>query len=304
MNSVRIETVEERIRNMESGESLLVYYGVGLMRNLMSRLSRQSENSGKERTTTFTCTHCEQPVWQSDSKSRRINTCKCLTAIFSPPYTILSAKQWTQWGSQGSLYDRPTQVFHIQPAEDQADDLIRGRLDPNKHSGINQDHTNKRCWCAFCEQGDQEVAGAYPWYSSGSKLEGLSILGQGGAEKLICIYNLCAFCATAMEDQREPFHSRMTDRIQLNLLRKYPSLQSKVPSSRVGFLELQMGCDFFSSKMNSNLMSRDAQFSVPSCYRITRPFAFNGKRSNGRTKSFNLGRGTKPNRGRRGKNGR
>jgi hypothetical protein len=112
-----------------------------------------------------------------------------------------------------------------------------------------------------------------------------------GAEKLICIYNLCAFCATAMEHQREPFHSRMTDRIQLNLLRKYPSLQSKVPSSRVGFLELQFGCDFFSSKMNSNLMSRDAQFSIPSCYCITGRFAFNGKRSNGRTKSFNLGRG-------------
>ena len=303
MNSARLETVQERIRNMEPGESLLVYYAVGLRSNLLSRLSRQSENTGSEKTTIFSCTHCEEPVWQSDSKSRRINTCKCLAAIFSPPYTILSRKQWTQWGSQGALYDRPTQIFRVQDEEDRADDLIRRDLDPKNHAGINQDHANKRCWCAFCEQGDQKVAVAYPWYSSGSELEGASIAAQGGAENLICIYNLCEFCATAMEHQREPFHSRMTDRIQLNLLRKYPSLQGKVPSSKVGLLELQIGCDLFSSKMNSNVMSRDAQFSMPSCS-TTRPFAFNGKRSKRRTNGFNSGRAIRPNRRRRGKNGR
>jgi hypothetical protein len=297
INSVRLETVQELIRKMEPGESLLVYYGVGLTSNLMSRLSRQSENIGKEKIPAFTCTHCEQPVWQSDSKSRRINTCKCLAAIFSPPYRILSAKQWTLWGSQGAFYDGPTQICHIQQDEDRADELVRRRLDPMNRA-INQDH-NKRCWCAFCRQGDQEVAVAYPWYSSGSKLEKPSMPAQGGAEKLICIYNLCKFCATAMEHGRELFRFRMTDRIQLNLLQKYPSLQSKVPSSRVGLLELQLGCDFFTSKMNSNVMSRDAQFSIPSCYCTTRPFAFYGKRSNGRSNGFNQGRATKPNRRRR-----
>src|SRR5271169_5295283 len=85
MNPVRLETVQERIRNMKPGESLLVYHRADL-----SDLLRQSENAGKERKTTFVCTRCGRPVWQSDSNSRRICTCKCLTAIFSPPYKILS----------------------------------------------------------------------------------------------------------------------------------------------------------------------------------------------------------------------
>ena len=304
MNSIRVEIVQERIRNMEPGESLLLYYRVGLTSNLMSRLSRLSENTPKEKKQTFTCMHCGQPVWQSDSKSRRINSCECLTAIFSPPYTILSPEQWTQWGSQPALYDRPTQVLHVQHEDDRADNLIPPPLDFSDHPAINQDHANKRCWCAFCEQADQEVAVVYGWYSSGSKLHCPFILPEGNGEKLICIYNLCEFCATAMEYRAESFHSRMTDRIQLNLLRKYPTLQSKVPSSTLPLLELQIGYDLFTSKMKPNFISRDAKFFKPNCYYTAKPFAFNAKRLNGRTKGVSVGRATKANRRHRGKNGR
>jgi hypothetical protein len=297
MNPVRLETVQERIRNMKPGESLLVYHRADL-----SDLLRQSENTGKERKTTFVCTRCGRPVWQSDSNSRRICTCKCLTAIFSPPYKILSAKQWTQWSSRGADSDCSIQIFHIQGDADRAGDLVRRRLDPTNRA-INQDG-NERCWCAFCKQRDQEVAVANPWFSRGSKLEEPSMLAQEGVEELVCTYNLCKFCATAMEHGRGSFRSRMADRIQLNLLQKYPSLQSKVPSSRIGFLELQTGCDFLSSNMTSNVKSSDSQCSRPNCFSTTRPFAFYGKRSNGRSNGFNRGRATKPNRRRRGNNGR
>ena len=185
--------------------------------------------------------------------------------------------------------------------QDQAGERVRWGLHPTDRA-IKQDE-NKRCWCAFCEQGDQEVGVVNPWYFSGALQEPCR-LAQEGADELICSYSLCKVCATAMEHGRGSFRSRMADRIQLNLLQKYPSLQSKVPSSRIGFLELQTGWDFLSSNMTSNVKSSDSECSRLNCYSTTRPFAFYGKRSNGRSNGFNRGRATKPNRRRHGNNGR
>ena len=181
--SIRLEVVKNRITNMEPGERLLLCYGPGQKTNLISRLSNLSHqikiHSAKEQhpknSAAITCTHCQQTVWQSHAINRRINTCDCLTAIFSPPYVELSSKEWTQctqWSSQSALQDGPTQILRIRDhhdyAEDQADESPVG-LDPN-HPPINQNQINTQlCRCAFCELPDQEAAVTYPWYRTASQ---------------------------------------------------------------------------------------------------------------------------------------
>ena len=149
VRNVRLETVHTRIKNMEPGERLLVYSEQSLKTALMSRLSRISEkikiSLPQKNTVPFTCPHCDQNVRQSHSNDRRINTCSCLTAIFSPPYTDLCAKEWKQWGSLKALH---TQIIHIQDLHDPADNpviaAVYQAVDPAEHPAINTDPANNR----------------------------------------------------------------------------------------------------------------------------------------------------------------
>lgn len=271
--SIRLEVVKNRITNMEPGERLLLYYGPGQKTNLISRLSNLSHqikiHSPKEQhpknSAAITCTHCQQTVWQSHAINRRINTCDCLTAIFSPPYVELSSKEWTQctqWSSQSALQDRPTQILRIRDhhdyAEDQADESPVG-LDPN-HPPINQNQINTQlCRCAFCELPDQEAAVTYPWYRTASQFPAPLTLPET-SRKPICVYNLCDFCYTALANSDELLSSRIIDKIHRNLLKRYPILQSNffLPALTPSLtrLPIEPHSDFSSFKMNSEFKQR------------------------------------------------
>ena len=267
--SIRLEIVKNRITNMQPGERLLLYYGPGQKTNLISRLSKLSHQikiqGAKEQHPTnsaaITCTHCQQTVWQSHAINRRINTCDCLTAIFSPPYAELSSKEWTQWSSQSALQDRPTQILRIRDhhdyAEDHADESPVG-LDPS-HAPINQNQINTElCRCAFCELPDQEVAVTYPWYPTASQFASLTLAER--SQKPICVYNLCDFCYTALTNSDEPLSSRIIDAIHVNLLRRYPILQTNffLPALTPSLtrLPIEPHSDFSSFKMNWEFKQR------------------------------------------------
>ena len=138
VRNVRLETVHTRIKNMEPGERLLVYSEQSLKTALMSRLSRISEkikiSLPQKNTVPFTCPHCDQNVRQSHSNDRRINTCSCLTAIFSPPYTDLCAKEWKQWGSLKALHTHKSSISRIstiQPIIPSSPPFIKLSIPPN-----------------------------------------------------------------------------------------------------------------------------------------------------------------------------
>lgn len=46
---------------------------------------------------------------------------------------------------------------------------------------------------------------------------------------LVCTYGVCADCAPVMEGAPSRLQAVMGDRVEVNLLNKYPELRSKLP---------------------------------------------------------------------------
>lgn len=92
----------------------------------------------------------------------------------------------------------------------------KGEMKPEKLI-VNRSYptNNSRCWCPLCEQEKQKVGILAPW---------ISPVGD-----LVCMYGVCKTCGDTVLEQSEDLRSRFMDRVERNLLHRYPELQGQLP---------------------------------------------------------------------------
>ena len=77
--------------------------------------------------------------------------------------------------------------------------------------------TKSKCWCPLCEQDGKPASILAPWVSP--------------AGVLVCIYGACAECADTVFGAPPALRSTLMDKVEANLLKKYPSLWKKLPAN-------------------------------------------------------------------------
>jgi hypothetical protein len=70
-------------------------------------------------------------------------------------------------------------------------------------------------WCPVCEQIRDKPAALSPWLSP-----------QG---VLVCVYVLCGQCTDSMEGAPWRLRIKLIDKVERNLLNRYPQLQTQLP---------------------------------------------------------------------------
>jgi hypothetical protein len=232
---VPLQTLQRKINEMQPGEELFFYSEPNFKTQLL-----RGHNHPAPTPPPFNCLRCTEAVQQTLSQNRRINTCNCLTAIFSAPYSDLSQQQWQQWGSQKMLFDRDIEILHVQKNDTHQNQALKQinypTIDPQKTLStppINQNpNDTRKCWCAFCELPDQIADPTiHLWDSTPHSNTTTQI--KTPSQNVVCTYNLCTFCAGASESTDELFLARFHNSVKQNLLRKYPSLYSKVHPAKL-----------------------------------------------------------------------
>src|SRR5215831_1180556 len=74
---------------------------------------------------------------------------------------------------------------------------------------------NSRCWCPICQKDKQKVSIMAPWSSP--------------VGKLVCVYGVCTSCGETVSSAPKDLQSKFMDRIERNLLNRYPELQDNLP---------------------------------------------------------------------------
>jgi hypothetical protein len=80
------------------------------------------------------------------------------------------------------------------------------------------DGTN-RCWCALCEKPDQKICIICPWWA--------------WSGELVCVYAACDSCGKAVMDAPKRLGTKLMDKVERNLLNRYPELQTRLPKNYV-----------------------------------------------------------------------
>ena len=81
---------------------------------------------------------------------------------------------------------------------------------------VNPGNSPDRCWCPMCARDDQPRE--FHW----------SLWASPDGGELVCIYSLCAKCLDLMVSASMATRIRLNDRVELNLLRRYPQLRAKL----------------------------------------------------------------------------
>jgi hypothetical protein len=76
--------------------------------------------------------------------------------------------------------------------------------------------TPSRFWCPMCQQEREKLGFLVPWLSPRGVL--------------VCVYGACEECGKVMHDAPERLRSTIADRIEQNILNKYPGLWNKLPN--------------------------------------------------------------------------
>jgi len=74
------------------------------------------------------------------------------------------------------------------------------------------------CWCPMCTQADQPRA--FHW----------ALWISPAGDEVVCVYSLCTICLNRMISASGHTRIELNDRIEVNLLRRYPQLRAKLLS--------------------------------------------------------------------------
>lgn len=78
-------------------------------------------------------------------------------------------------------------------------------------------HRKDRCFCMLCEKEDVQVGSLSPWFSP--------------EMKLVTVYASCSDCAKLVTESGQVIGAKLCDKIERNLLNKYPELYDKLPKN-------------------------------------------------------------------------
>jgi hypothetical protein len=74
-------------------------------------------------------------------------------------------------------------------------------------------------WCPVCEKVQDKPAALSPWLSPQAVL--------------VCVYAVCSQCVDSMEATPSRLRTKLVDKVERNLLNRYPQLQERLPATYI-----------------------------------------------------------------------